>query len=183
MRIIRQVDCKMMPWRNGGGSTTEVICEPPGAAAFDWRMSVADVTLSGPFSRFEGYDRHIAVIQGKEGMQLQFSDGRMQRLEIMKPFAFSGDTDAEGLLSHGPVRDLNLIVRRGYGRGHLTLHEMSDSSFHADASGSHLLIYMVRGSCMANGDMLAAGDAVHLFGGKIALAGAGMLAACKVVPA
>ena len=31
MRVIRAGDCKRMPWKNGGGSTTELAVFPDGA--------------------------------------------------------------------------------------------------------------------------------------------------------
>ena len=49
-----------MPWKNGGGSTTELLVEPAGATlqtGFRWRLSMAALETSGPFSRFEGHDR------------------------------------------------------------------------------------------------------------------------------
>jgi len=52
VRIIRANDCKTTPWKNGGGSTTEIAIGPTGASleAFDWRVSMARVAFDGPFS-------------------------------------------------------------------------------------------------------------------------------------
>jgi environmental stress-induced protein Ves len=57
--IIRAADLKAVPWKNGGGATREIAASPPGAAfdAFDWRVSVAEVSVAGAFSMFEGIDR------------------------------------------------------------------------------------------------------------------------------
>ncbi len=38
-----------MPWKNGGGVTTEICVSPP-SGAFDWRVSIATVNADGPFS-------------------------------------------------------------------------------------------------------------------------------------
>ncbi|MBM7325185.1 HutD family protein, partial [Agrobacterium sp. S2] len=48
-----------MPWKNGGGVTTEIIVHPAKAsmADFDWRISMANVAQDGPFSIFPGVDR------------------------------------------------------------------------------------------------------------------------------
>ena len=63
-RTIRSNDCCVMPWKNGYGSTTELAVEPPDAALdrFDWRVSVAELRGSGPFSTFPGYDRIIVQL-------------------------------------------------------------------------------------------------------------------------
>src|SRR4029077_9426905 len=65
-RIIRAGDCKTTPWKNGGGSTTEIATGPAGASleAFDWRVSMARVTSDGPFSDFASVDRTLAVVKG-----------------------------------------------------------------------------------------------------------------------
>jgi len=61
--LIRGADLVASPWKNGGGVTREVAAFPEGAAldAFVWRVSVADVAQAGPFSRFAGIDRTLAV--------------------------------------------------------------------------------------------------------------------------
>ena len=60
-----------MPWRNGGGVTREYLVHP-GADAFEWRVSVADVASDGPFSEFAGYERVLTLLSGA-GMALTFS--------------------------------------------------------------------------------------------------------------
>ncbi len=52
------------PWKNGGGVTREIVCQPPGAglAAFDWRVSIATIASDGPFSLFAGIDRVITLL-------------------------------------------------------------------------------------------------------------------------
>ena len=73
MHILRAPDYHLMPWKNGGGSTTEIAIYPEASSVsgvpFLWRVSIAEVTVNGPFSSFPGYDRHIMVIEG-EGMRL-----------------------------------------------------------------------------------------------------------------
>ena len=43
-----------MPWRNGGGTTSEIVVEPGPGGRFHFRLSIADVEASGPFSGFPG---------------------------------------------------------------------------------------------------------------------------------
>ncbi len=51
MQILRASDHRVMPWKNGGGSTTEIAVFPidSGLDAFDWRVSMATVAADGPF--------------------------------------------------------------------------------------------------------------------------------------
>ncbi len=100
-----------MPWKNGGGMTTEIHVHPGDDGRFAHRISVADVTADGPFSRFDGDDRHIVVLDGA-GMTLDCgAHGRLE-LRPLEPVAFSGDWDVAGTLVAGPVRDFNVIVDR-----------------------------------------------------------------------
>src|SRR5262245_15618455 len=64
VRVLRRSEYKAMPWRNGGGTTYEIACEPQGAAQFDWRLSLALIEQGGPFSNFAGYIRAISLVSG-----------------------------------------------------------------------------------------------------------------------
>lgn len=119
-RLLQPSDYVRMPWKNGGGRTTEIAAHPPGAApdAFDWRVSVADVAADGPFSRFPGVERTIVMIAGA-GMRLE-GDGHAVELRApFEPYAFSGDDGIACTLVAGPVRDFNLMLRRGRAQGHV----------------------------------------------------------------
>ena len=103
------------PWKNGRGTTTEIMREPleeGDAFAFGWRVSVANVTEDGPFSAFPGVDRTIVVIEGN-GMDLALGPQSLHRLLPFAPFAFDGAADVTGKLVDGPVRDFNVMVKRG----------------------------------------------------------------------
>jgi environmental stress-induced protein Ves len=113
MRLLRAADRAATPWKNGGGVTREIAAWPRGAGldAFDWRVSLADVAADGPFSAFPGVDRVLTVIGG-EGLVLEV-EGRAVRLEPGAPFAFPGEAGVMARLTAGPIRDLNVMVRRG----------------------------------------------------------------------
>lgn len=85
---------------------------PEGASidTFELRVSIASVVDDGPFSSFPGVDRYIAVIDGP-GMDLDV-DGAHVSLDPGVLVRFSGDASTTGRLRGGPVRDLNLMVRR-----------------------------------------------------------------------
>lgn len=115
IRIQRFDEHLKMPWKNGLGITREVISRPAsdGSGGFDWRISLATVGASGPFSVFAGIDRTIAVLQG-DGMQLTV-DGRREPplLVTSPPFAFSGDAEVQADCLGGETLDLNVMSRRG----------------------------------------------------------------------
>ncbi|UXN62619.1 HutD family protein [Phyllobacterium zundukense] len=104
-----------MPWKNGGGVTTEIAVDPPLAsvADFDWRISMATVASDGPFSRFDGIDRTLTVLNG-EGLELEVEGETPVRLTPAgRPYPFPGDATASAKLIAGSVTDFNVMTRRG----------------------------------------------------------------------
>jgi environmental stress-induced protein Ves len=115
MQIIRANTCRVLPWKNGGGSTTEVAVSPPGASTddFDWRISMARVASDGPFSHFAGIDRTLAVIKGR-GLVLTVADRAPVELATgSDSLSFPGDTPTSARLTDGEIIDLNVMTRRG----------------------------------------------------------------------
>jgi environmental stress-induced protein Ves len=115
MRIIRAGDCRTTPWKNGGGSTTEIAAGPEGASleTFDWRVSMARVASDGPFSDFPGIDRTLAVIKGA-GMLLTIGSNMPVMLSSeSEPVSFAGETPTAARLTEGEITDLNVMTRRG----------------------------------------------------------------------
>src|SRR5687767_9016551 len=60
---LTQKDFQVMPWKNRGGVTTELLREGIGET-WDWRVSIAEIRSGGPFSVFPGVERHIMQLDG-----------------------------------------------------------------------------------------------------------------------
>ncbi|TIU80633.1 MAG: HutD family protein, partial [Mesorhizobium sp.] len=106
---------RVMPWKNGGGTTTEIAVSPDGAGLedFDWRISMARVETSGPFSSFAGVDRTLSVLEG-DGIMLDIAARPPARLTpASAPLPFPGDVPTRATLMGGPITDLNVMSRRG----------------------------------------------------------------------
>ncbi|QCB48631.1 HutD family protein [Hydrogenophaga sp. PAMC20947] len=101
------------PWKNGGGTTREILCLPPGASMdnFDWRISIATIEQSGPFSAFPGIDRVIMLLDGA-GVRLRAGEINHCLDTSGQPFAFSGDLSLDCELLGGPSTDFNVMSRR-----------------------------------------------------------------------
>ncbi|MFC8350135.1 HutD family protein [Streptomyces sp. NPDC057280] len=113
LQVLRAQDRTPAPWKNGGGVTSEVAARPEGAGTGDfvWRVSIADVARSGPFSVFEDVDRIITVVDGP-GMTLTVDGTSHEIAAPYEPFAFRGDSETECELLGGPIVDFNVMVRR-----------------------------------------------------------------------
>ena len=117
-------DYRAMPWKNGGGSTTELLIDPPGATldtGFRWRGSMATVALSGPFSSFPGIDRSLMLLEG-DGLELDHGPhGRALLPGPLAPVRFPGEWATSGRLLGGPCLDFNVMSRRAQARHQLAV--------------------------------------------------------------
>jgi len=148
-------DGRSMPWRNGGGVTTELHVEPlvhsyggdeTGAERpFLYRVSVALVATSGAFSRYDGYDRHIVLVDG-ERMTLDCAEHGSRTLNRGVPQSFSGDWDVRGELVSGPVRDFNVIVKRTHARSSMTVRWLHERETLECPPQTVLVVHMMEGA-------------------------------------
>jgi environmental stress-induced protein Ves len=112
IKIIRRASFTAAPWRNGGGITHEAIRVPPTGDAFLWRVSLAQIDSSGPFSDFAGYDRKMVLLRGR-GIALEFGSGKRCALRgIGDWMEFDGASSVRCELLDGPCVDLNLMVSK-----------------------------------------------------------------------
>jgi environmental stress-induced protein Ves len=124
-RILRASDYQRMPWKNGGGTTTEIWKAASPTGEMLWRLSIADVASDGPFSEFPGIDRWIMVISGK-GMALTVEGLGTKRLDRpFEPLFFPGDAKTGCRLIDGPIRDFNFMIARSFGKGALQVSRLT----------------------------------------------------------
>ena len=115
--VLRLADCPAQPWRNGGGTTRELLAWPS-ADAWALRLSVAEIARDGPFSAFAGVDRWFAVLAGP-GVELVWPDHVTALTSASAPLAFDGADPPLAKLLGGASQDLNLMLRRERLRGSL----------------------------------------------------------------
>jgi environmental stress-induced protein Ves len=97
------------PWKNGGGTTRELLAWPQ-ADGWRVRMSVAEVSRSGPFSVFKGVRRWFAVLGG-DGVVLSLHGKEHPLTPASEPFAFDGGVATGCELTGGATQDFNLMTR------------------------------------------------------------------------
>lgn len=104
-----------MPWKNRGGVTHEAMRVPPDGDSFQWRMSIARIETSGPFSDFAAYHRTLVLLRGG-GLRLEFSTGESSELRDVGDLAeFDGALSTHCELSDGPCVDLNFMTNKALG--------------------------------------------------------------------
>lgn len=117
-----------MPWKNGGGFTTEIAVFPEEGdlGSFDWRISMAVVSTDGPFSAFPEIDRTLLVLEG-EGMELAVGgEPPVYLTPTSSPLAFPADVATTARLVSGPITDLNVMTRRGHWKHQVERQLVSD---------------------------------------------------------
>jgi len=148
------------PWKNGGGTTQEIVSWPEGAGLddFSWRASIATIAAPGPFSVFEGVDRSIMLLEG-DGVRLFTPDGRTDhRLDAPhRPFTFSGDEAIDCALLGGASNDFNIMARRGRWRAEVQV--LAEPSVVEPAP--HGVLLALRGTWRLNGEARAEGEGVY----------------------
>ena len=140
---------KVMPWKNGKGTTMEIAKYPPSQPApdpsasavattsyvssafdFEWRISSAMVAEDGAFSKFPGFQRSIAVLNDSLHLKVNNSTkesptAQEEIIEIIinrhsAPFMFPGDVCTTGLLVGGKtVLDFNVFTDRAVCQQHV----------------------------------------------------------------
>jgi environmental stress-induced protein Ves len=112
IKIIRRASFTAIRWKNGGGVTHEAVRVPPTGDAFLWRVSVAHIDSSGPFSDFTGYDRKMVLLRGR-GIALEFGSGDKCALRSVGDWVeFDGAMATRCELLDGPCVDFNLMVSK-----------------------------------------------------------------------
>lgn len=97
-----------MPWKNGGGISYEIFKFPDNASNWEFRLSLAKVDVSGPFSTFPGCLRTLILLSGK-GMILNSPTSTTLIDDPFRPHHFSGDEHIQASLIDGGNLDFNFI--------------------------------------------------------------------------
>ena len=108
---LRRDQYRAMPWRNGAGVSLEIAREPAAGSEFLWRLSLATVATSAPFSNFAGYRRSVTLVDG-EGFRLGIGGQEAVVLDSVGATAwFPGGAPTSCALINGLSSDLSLMVR------------------------------------------------------------------------
>jgi environmental stress-induced protein Ves len=148
-QLIQYASLMPMPWKNGGGSTTELAVFPAGAGFddFDWRISLATITQDGPFSCFPGIDRSLALVDG-DGVLLDFGDERVV-LSPSEPLVdFPGEALVHATVTGTLTTDFNVMTRRGRCRHRLDAVEVRGSE-PLIGRGATTLLFLADGESLA----------------------------------
>ncbi|MDD2881690.1 MAG: HutD family protein [Rhodoferax sp.] len=108
-------------WKNGGG-WTRTVASREAEHLLNWRVSVADITAAGPFSRFDGLDRTAVMVRGA-GLSLS-GDAQAWRFDGPGSSAqFPGELSLRCDAPDVPTQLWNVMVQRGQAQAKLLIVE------------------------------------------------------------
>ncbi len=113
---------------------------------FGWRISVATLAQSGPFSAFVGVDRQIMLLDG-DGVRLHNDAAQINHLLTTRwqPFAFSGDVPLDCDMQGGTSSDFNVMTRRGEWTARLEVWAGDSEVTKVSVSSPHGLCMVLQG--------------------------------------
>lgn len=159
---------RRVPWKNGGGYTTELVVRPDDDATgsaqepFAWRLSIATVDRDGGFSAFPGVDRFLMALS-PEGLGL-VDGGHPVALGQYGVHRFAGEHDVAATGVTVPTQDLNLMTRRDACTGvleHLRVDGPTDTNRElAVPPGGAVVVVLLAGTLHVDGQLLEPHDAV-----------------------
>ncbi|MCU1447731.1 HutD family protein [Cryobacterium sp.] len=196
--MLRAADRSASPWRNGTGSTSEILVRAGAADAatgepdtatgrFDWRLSIATVSADGPFSTFPGVDRSLMALSAA-GLGIT-DEGAAVWLGQYDVHDFPGENSVASTGVTGETLDLNLMCDRGRRRGTLGAESVSGMGTVAAADADEVAVVFLDGWLVCREHpgpwtTLGAHDAVLLApGAGLQLVGRGRIAIARVRPA
>ena len=131
---------------------------PASGDPFRWRVSVAHIDASGPFSEFASYNRKMVLLRGAE-VELRFANGINKTLrQVGDLVEFDGAMSTHCELLKGPCVDLNLMVSKSESVA-VRVERFIDSLPVSAACGETMLVFAIdRGVTLE----IAGGGAVTL---------------------
>ena len=169
-RRLNNADYRWVPWKNGGGMTQDLLKVPCAAdVAAQWRISIARIDRSGPFSAYPGIERVFMPIDGA-GLHLDYGGAAPARdVEPFEAVRFDGAwTTHCTLRGEQPCRAFNLLLDQAHAAGGLARRRLRGTAPFA-APGAILLLYCLTGQVgaptpLGPGDSLCVEEAAELSG-------------------
>ncbi len=168
MLVVRPRDHRVVPWRNGRGTTADIAWAGWPQAAGEhaaWRLSLATIAEDAPFSDFAGFDRVILLADGA-GFVLEGGGRPAATLAPPPvPLAFPGEWAPGCRLLGGPVTALNVITARGRASAEVEVVRLGAGERRPLAGAAVSLCYVLDGAARLE----AAGQARDLERGEAAI--------------
>lgn len=169
------------PWRNGLGTSRNIVTRLGADGALRWQVGIADLEQDAPFSHYPHADRIFTPIAGDPPPELAFHGGPFEPCPLLTPKPFSGEWPTLSRIP-APGQAFNAIVDRRYHRAEVTVLHPQPGEMLAPPQASHVVLHVLAGRMAAAGP----GDSLLGSGGsppvKTSEGGVAILVAIHPVP-
>ena len=156
--VLRAADLKPIPWRNGQGTTRDVLTSLAPDGALLWQVSIADLVRDADFSNFTGLDRIFTPTD--RAVELCFDDGPFVPCPALTPVPFAGERRTRCRVPNGPARALNAIWdRTAHTAAVRVLHLAGGQPVHSE--GATAILHCLGGMVAVGDERLGAGDSSY----------------------
>lgn len=126
MQIIHFTNLVSTPWKNGKGTTRQIIRYPEDSTLdnFLFRVSIASITETGAFSSYPKINRSLAVLEGSD-LELNLNDTIIHFIPQNTIIHFDGIDKANVTTCPNAVLDFGVMSRQG-----LAIHTLKKISLH-----------------------------------------------------
>lgn len=137
MQIIPFKNLVSTPWKNGKGTTRQIIRYPEDSTLDDFifRVSIASVTETGPFSSYPKIDRSLAVLEGSD-LELNLNNKIILFIPQNTIIHFDGVDKAVVTACPNDVLDFGVMSRQG-----LAIHTLEKMSIQQGESFTRKMPY------------------------------------------
>lgn len=135
-------DLAITPWKNGAGTTRQILIHPADATLdnFAFRVSAADINALGPFSHYEGINRSLAVLTG-QGLTLSTANQDTVTFTPKHTIVdFDGGMPPSTTAYSEPILDIGVMSRMGIYQHTFTHKTYAQNQVHQE-SGTHSLLF------------------------------------------
>ena len=112
MTLRRAAELVATPWRNGRGTTRDILTVADADGALLWQASLAELTEDCDFSDYTGFDRVFTPVAG-DAITLSHDGGPYLPCPVLTPHAFPGERRTRCRIHAMPGRAFNVITARG----------------------------------------------------------------------
>ncbi len=157
--VIRGSSLEKMPWRNGHGTSRDIVTRLGRDGALLWKVGIADLVADAPFSHYPHCDRIFLPTAGDPPVELSFDDGGFQPCPLLVPQRFRGE-QAVRCRVNMPGQAFNAIADRRHCTATLTVLRLEAGDPVEVPDAPEIVIHCLHGKLAAAGDLLEPGDSL-----------------------
>lgn len=182
MMLLARSQRSPKPWKNGLGVTEDVLSATlPSSGELAWKISLATIDRSAPFSHFPGIDRMLMPISA-DGLSLEI-DGVVNPVPQFAVVTFPGEAPVAATRVTRTQQDLNVMASREGVRATLSHRYIVGTTGMPTVDEGEIVVVVALSPTIRHNSMtLRVGDALLLEpGSRDLLGGYGHLAVARIV--